>query len=172
MLSANGMKNLVMNTIIRPGILNELEQISALVALHGGLHHNWISLLPFGRAKGLHNWMVPPSVWFEKLRFRAINIRDQFSLDVRLCGPVLTVEENNLTWPDGLLYNNYRSRSLVIMADGNVYCDCFVDAFVSGHSLNNDYTIGPKFLQTIGEDRYARLTCGHCRFRFACKGLV
>ncbi len=170
-LRSHGMKNLVANTIVSRVSQSSLPKIAALASDMGFVRHNWISLLPFGRAKNLYSWKTEPASWFDWMLQASHEIRGKTGLDVRVSGPILEEHENREEWPNEKIYNGYRSRAIVVMEDRRVFCDCFRDAFVIDHPVAAEFTVDPKELQRLAQRRYDSFPCLRCRFRFACRGL-
>ena len=168
-LQENDAAGFACSTIIRPGVLQQLPSIVELLAGSGFKRHNWICLLPFGRGREYTHWDLEPTIWFEDLRPLARDLSHRYNLEINLYGPI--VSPRNPARNDMHLTNNNQFRALAAFVDGTVYCNCFIEAFVSPKTVGNLHDADFVSLMSYASQRFQEFKCTNCRFRFACFGI-
>lgn len=161
---------IVANTILRPNNIETLPSLSEFLANFNVKRQNWICLLPFGRAKKF-NWHLPTSLWFSQLRDQARALSQQHSSNILLSGPILRKEELSLATDNQVWDQDYNSQAIVIFPNGNIYEDCFIDAFIRKNRIGSIYTQSFQDIRFKAIEQKSKYPCDKCMYRFACRGL-
>jgi len=168
-LRKNEIVSLSCITVIRPGLLRFLPSMVELLGSHGFKRHNWVGLLPFGRGSNHRHWGLEPSLWFDHLRPLARDLSLAYDIEIALYGPILRPEEASSVSTD--LLDDNRFLALTVFPDGSVYCNCFIQAFITRRPIDRIYRADFAELRSRANQEFQNRTCERCRFQFACFGI-